>query len=79
MKVTMEMTLDGLVKALRMTAHDLAEDAEAGYVRREAEPGGFVLRQARSEGDDDVEIFRGVRRPRRMFDGPTGQDEDLGE
>ena len=27
----MELTLDGLVKALRLTAHGLAEDAEAGY------------------------------------------------
>ena len=33
MRVTMEMTLDGLVRALRLTAHGLAEDAEAGYLR----------------------------------------------
>lgn len=31
----MELTLDGLVRALRLTAHGLAEDAEAGYVRDE--------------------------------------------
>lgn len=47
MKVTMEMTLDGLVKALRLRAHGLAEDAEAGYVRREDEPGALVVRRAR--------------------------------
>jgi hypothetical protein len=31
MKVAMELTLDGLVRALRSRAHGLAEDVEAGY------------------------------------------------
>jgi len=31
MKLTMQMTLDGLVRALRLKAHALAEEIEAGY------------------------------------------------
>ena len=31
MKLTMQLTLDGLVRALRLKAHALAEDVEAGY------------------------------------------------
>lgn len=31
MNVTMKLTLDGLKRALRWKAHELAEDAEQGY------------------------------------------------
>ena len=31
MKMTVRLTLDGLVRALRVKAHALAEDAEQGY------------------------------------------------
>ena len=31
MKVTMELTLDGLVRALRARAHRMAEEIETGY------------------------------------------------
>ena len=31
MKLTMQLTLDGLIRALRLRAHALAEDIEAGY------------------------------------------------
>ncbi|WP_457935816.1 hypothetical protein [Mesorhizobium sp. 10J20-29] len=31
MKLTMQLTLDGLIRALRLKAHALAEDIEAGY------------------------------------------------
>lgn len=41
----MEMTLDGLVKALRLKAHGLAEDAEAGYVLSRARPRAERRRQ----------------------------------
>ena len=43
----MELTLDGLVKALRLAAHGLAEDAEAGYVLDE----GLMGSQAPSSFD----------------------------
>ncbi|KQU66932.1 hypothetical protein ASC75_10080 [Aminobacter sp. DSM 101952] len=36
MKVTMKLTLDGLKRALRWKAHELAENAEQGY--RDAMP-----------------------------------------
>ena len=31
MKVTMQLTVDGLIQALRLKAHGLAEDAEGRY------------------------------------------------
>lgn len=31
MKMTMRLTLDGMKRALRWKAHELAEDAEQGY------------------------------------------------
>lgn len=40
MKMTMELTLDGLVRALRWKAHDLAERAGRAYLSKAAaEPG----------------------------------------
>ena len=33
MKLAMELTLDGLVRALRLKAHGLAEEIEDGYRR----------------------------------------------
>lgn len=33
MNVAMQLTLDGLVRALRLKAHALAEETEAGYRR----------------------------------------------
>ena len=58
MKVTMAMTLDGLVRALRWRALDLAERAERGTLsirqppleRRQARP---VLDRRTKEGGDD--------------------------
>lgn len=31
MKATVRLTMDGLIRALRAVAHDLADDAERGY------------------------------------------------
>jgi hypothetical protein len=54
----MEITLDGLVRALRSRAHQMAEEVESGYVRlpqadeetrEQARNGG---RGMRAEGDD---------------------------
>lgn len=36
MKLAMRLTIDGLVRALRIKGHALAEDAEAGYRRGDA-------------------------------------------
>jgi hypothetical protein len=36
MKLSMALTLDGLVRALRATAHGLAEEIEGGYRRAPA-------------------------------------------
>lgn len=35
MKTTMDMTLDGLVRALRIRMHSLADNIEAGYRHRQ--------------------------------------------
>lgn len=57
MNLTTEMTLDGLVRALRWRLHDLAEGAERGYDRNRAgsTTEAPVRRQApgRVRGDDD--------------------------
>jgi len=34
MKLSMALTLDGLVRSLRRMAHDLADDADHGYAAR---------------------------------------------
>ena len=60
MKVSMALTLDGLVRALRGRVHTLADEIEAGYRRdRDEEParGPKVVRpraQARGEAIDDI-------------------------
>ena len=52
MKVTMRLTLDGLVRAMRVTAHELAEAVERG----EADSGRGPSRREREadarRGDD---------------------------
>lgn len=35
MKLAVALTLDGLVRAMRWKAHDLAEAVEGGYARQE--------------------------------------------
>jgi hypothetical protein len=40
MNLTMAITLDGLVRALRWKAHDLAESAESGYAGSRDIPSG---------------------------------------
>ena len=59
MKLAMELTLDGLVRALRQTAHGLAEEIEDGYRRGRRGSGGEGLpsRDAVNpgrEGDDSA-------------------------
>jgi hypothetical protein len=55
MKVTMSLTLDGLVRALRWKSLDLAERAQHGYVRKGAPGGQHALppRLSRKTEDDD--------------------------
>ena len=56
MKLTMQLTLDGLVRALRLDAHGLAEEIEGGYrpVRDRDEPvRGERQRMAKGEEDND--------------------------
>ena len=48
MKVTMRLTLDDLVRVLRVRAHQLAEEVEAGERRVEAAATGRV----KEERDD---------------------------
>ena len=58
MKLTMQLTLDGLVRALRLDAHGLAEEIEGGYRRDtprrkfDAEPSEHVA-MARGEQEND--------------------------
>lgn len=59
MKLAMSLTLDGLVRALRWKAHDLAEALEEAYLDDSDRPSvnrqvryRTVLTQARGEGDD---------------------------
>lgn len=57
MKLSMELTLAGLVGALRLKAHGLAEDVEAGYAESRAERPAKrrrrpAIRDAK-EGDED--------------------------
>jgi len=51
------MTLDGLIRALRWRAHDLAERAEQGYRAGMPKPGGNrrvagVRMRGKGEGND---------------------------
>ena len=46
MNLAMTMTLDGLVRALRWKAHDLAESLERGYA---ADSGGSATAERRQE------------------------------
>ena len=60
MKLAMELTLDGLVRALRLTAHGLAEEVEDGYRRGRRGSGSEALLLSRDavdpgrEGDDSA-------------------------
>ncbi|HEY4193856.1 MAG TPA: hypothetical protein VGM46_14515 [Mesorhizobium sp.] len=38
MKLAMTLTMDGLIQALRRTAHDLADALEGGYASAAGEP-----------------------------------------
>ncbi|RUM97339.1 hypothetical protein EET67_13325 [Pseudaminobacter arsenicus] len=49
MKMAMTMTADGLIRALRWKAHDLAEDIERDYRKGAPMPGSG--RDARAEKD----------------------------
>jgi hypothetical protein len=56
MKLAMQLTIDGLVRALRMKGHALADDAEAGYRRADAAEEtsrGRVRHGPARETDDD--------------------------
>jgi hypothetical protein len=55
MNLTMTMTLDGLIRALRWKEHDLAERIEARYARGASSiPSRPAPREAdRAKGDDD--------------------------
>lgn len=55
MRVSFEMTLDGMVRALRLKAHGVAEEAQDRYHRgrlREA-AGRDRAGEDEAEGDDD--------------------------
>lgn len=57
MKLAMKLTLDGMVRALRSTVHDLAEETERGYrPEREAadrRPSGTIPAGEREGLHDD--------------------------
>lgn len=53
MKVTMQLTLDGLLRALRGKAHRMAEEIESGYARHRVVAGREADRD-RTGADDDV-------------------------
>lgn len=58
MKVTMEMTVDGLIRTLKGVAHGLAEETAAAYLRsrNEANPNhlplGLETERARERPDE---------------------------
>jgi hypothetical protein len=59
-KLTMQLTLDGLVRALRLKGHGLAEDIEGGYggIAKDRDAGGTTLSRpvvlkVRGEEDND--------------------------
>jgi hypothetical protein len=55
MNLTMTMTLDGLVRALRWKEHDLAERIEESYARDASSipPWPMPREVGRAKGDDD--------------------------
>ncbi len=58
MKLAMAMTLDGLMRALRWQAHDLAESVEGGYAAGDRRPAPVEARRGDGqeqfgEADDD--------------------------
>jgi hypothetical protein len=56
MNMTMSITLDGLIRALRWKEHDLAETIERGYARSHApsiSPRTAPRETERVTGDDD--------------------------
>lgn len=59
MKLTMQLTLDGLVRALRLKGHGLAEDIEGGYggIAKHRDLGATLSRplvlRVRGEEDND--------------------------
>ena len=57
MKLTMQLTLDGLVRALRLDAHALAEEIEGGY-RSVRDRGESVSAQLTAKGEDDDDRAR---------------------
>lgn len=67
----MELTLDGLIRSLRLAAHGLAEDAEAGYVRSKIEPG------AHHEGYWNAAGSRRTTKPPAIADGQPARNEGL--
>lgn len=59
MKLAAAITLDGLVRALRWNAHDLAEAVEGGYAAAapradNGKPARGAPRSAREEDDDRI-------------------------
>lgn len=57
MKIAMRLTLDGLVRALRDRADQMADEIESRYVpRRQKDEAGFAARSigGRGTADDDI-------------------------
>ena len=62
MKMAMQMTLDGMIRALRMKAYELGEDydeAERGMVERNEEALMLLAREARRFALEAGDEFRG--------------------
>lgn len=55
-KMSMELTLDGLLRGLRAEAHRLADELEAGYGRDA--PGEHKRRLVLTDGSDESEDSR---------------------
>ena len=53
MKVTMKLTLDGLVRALRARVHAMADDIESGYAEAGADAGGRRAEPADERDGDE--------------------------
>ncbi len=59
MKLTMQLTLDGLVRALRLDAHGLAEEIEGGYrLARDRDEFAMGKRQRMAKGEKDDDSAR---------------------
>lgn len=52
MKVTLKLTLDGLMRALTAHAHRLAEEIEAGRIAERRGDGGIRPKRQTAEGAD---------------------------